>query len=112
MNDFCLFRMRSQLKLLFQNLFSHFISSFSFLSSSTENNRIICITNDWKALFYHSPINRFPRFLGGSPSIAATSGSQLFRAGLCLQTFQIPSHERHPVHPSLFGEDVASATVL
>jgi hypothetical protein len=54
----------------------------------------------------------FPGFSAGHPALPPPLVHILFRAGLCLQTFQIPLHRRHPVHPSLLREDVASATAL
>lgn len=54
----------------------------------------------------------FPGFPAGHPTLPPPLVHMLFRAGLCLQTFQILLHRRHPVHPSLSREDVTSATVL
>jgi len=44
----------------------------------------------------------FPVFWAGHPISPPPLVHTLFRAGLCLQTFQILLHRRHPVHPSFW----------
>src|SRR5699024_12874337 len=45
------------------------------------------------------PISSFPVFWAGHPTSPPPLVHVLFRAGLCLRTFQIFPHGKHPVHP-------------
>src|SRR5699024_1033768 len=56
--------------------------------------------------------HRFPRFLGGSPNIAATSGSHIVSGWILPADLSDSSSQKTPCPSFLLGENVASATLL